>query len=215
MEGQKNKNLVLTIIFLPIFYAIGVAGLLIPSTQLMFEKLVPFSLMLSCAFLIAFQERNNQSAYLIFALVVVVSFFIEVIGVNTGKIFGNYQYGSALGFRLLNTPLVIGLNWLMLVAGTYNLVNRIGIKKPWSALAGASILTGLDFLIEPVAVKYNWWSWQNNVVPMQNYIAWFYISFVFLWLFFKIEIKNNQVAMLLIILQLFFFSVLNLFELIK
>lgn len=212
MERQKNKNLIAAIIFLPVFYAVGITGLLIPSTQLLFEKLVPLSLLLTCALLIAFQPGNKQPAYFTFAAVALVSFFIEMIGVNTGKIFGHYQYGSALGWRLFNTPLVIGLNWLMLIAGTYNLVNRIGIISPWRELCGAAVLTGLDFLIEPVAVRYNWWSWQSDVVPMQNYIAWFYISFIFLWLFFRMKISNNQIAMMVIVIQLFFFSILNLWE---
>ena len=43
-----------------------------------------------------------------------IGFLVEVIGVNYGIIFGNYTYGKVLGFKVLNVPLMIGVNWFFL-----------------------------------------------------------------------------------------------------
>ena len=69
------------------------------------------------------------------------------------------------------------------------------------------MLVLLDWLIEPVAVKYDFWQWTNTVVPMQNYIAWFIISALLLFIFNKFEFqKNNKLAQALYIIQLVFFA---------
>ncbi|MBL7882669.1 MAG: carotenoid biosynthesis protein, partial [Bacteroidia bacterium] len=77
---------------------------------------------------------------------------------------------------------------------------------------GASVLTFLDFFIEPIAIKYDYWTWQATEVPTQNYIAWFIASFLFLLFFYILKFnKNNKIALLLYITQLLFFVFLNLF----
>ena len=38
----------------------------------------------------------------------------EILGVQWGWIFGNYQYGDALGYKVLGVPLLIGVNWALL-----------------------------------------------------------------------------------------------------
>ena len=39
-------------------------------------------------------------------------------------------------------------------------------------------MVGLDFLIEPIAVKYDFWNWSQNEVPKQNYLMWFILSII-------------------------------------
>ena len=48
-------------------------------------------------------------------------------------------------------------------------------------LVGQSILAGLlctlmDFVIEPIAIKYDFWSWEGNEIPLFNYLTWFVFS---------------------------------------
>jgi putative membrane protein len=50
---------------------------------------------------------------LVFGFIFIFSFLIEAIEVKTGVIFGEYIYGKGLGTKVLETPLMIGLNWLM------------------------------------------------------------------------------------------------------
>jgi putative membrane protein len=56
-------------------------------------------------------------------IIAVAGFFIEAIGVNTGLIFGNYVYKTTLGWKFLETPLIIGVN------GYYSLVQLFTVLK--------------------------------------------------------------------------------------
>jgi hypothetical protein len=60
---------------------------------------------------------------------------------------------------------------------------------------------------EPVAIQYNFWSWNETIVPIKNYIAWFIISFIFCYAiaYYKGESKNN-LAPYLLILQFMFWN---------
>ena len=76
----------------------------------------------------------------------------------------------------------------------------------------ARICTLLDVLIEPVAIKLDYWSWENNVIPLQNYVMWFIVSFVIQLIITKSKIDINFKSSFLILgLQVIFFSILNLF----
>lgn len=145
-------------------------------------------------------------------LVYLAGYLIEVVGVNTGLIFGNYRYGSALGLKVWEVPLLIGVNWLILVYCTGIFLQSVHVKNKWVFSAiGALILLGIDFLIEPVAIKFDYWSWYGGIIPVQNYIGWYVFSF-FLFLFytscnFK---KSNSAAIVLLFTQAAFFLALNL-----
>ena len=68
-----------------------------------------------------------------------------------------------------------------------------------------------DIVLEPAAIALDMWSW-GGPVPMQNYIAWFFISF-FLILFAErtgMVQKENKVAGPLFFIQMSFFIGLNI-----
>jgi putative membrane protein len=79
-------------------------------------------------------------------------------------------------------------------------------------VGGATIATCFDFILEPVAVKLQFWSWENGQIPLLNYICWFTISAILLGikLYFK-AIRFNIFATSLLIIQALFFLMLNLF----
>jgi len=137
---------------------------------------------------------------------------IEMLGVQTGLIFGSYQYGPVLGPKILGTPLMIGVNWTMLVYAAGSTINAVFKNQPifLKSLFGAAMLTTLDFLIEPVAIMLDFWRWEHQVVPMQNYIAWFFVALPLLAAYFIILKKtSNKVAILLLLLQFLFFGILQ------
>jgi putative membrane protein len=195
-----------------LFHLVGLYGFLTPAFELLFIKLVPYHLLLMLALMVI--TVNDRSLHLIkFAVsVYFAGFFIEVIGVNTGQIFGYYTYGNALGIKLWATPLMIGVNWLILVYCTGVFLETFNLKSKWlfSAL-GAGILLGIDFLIEPVAIRFDYWSWFEGVIPVQNYLGWYIFSFC-LFLFFSASNfnKKNKAAVVLLFAQLCFFLALNL-----
>ena len=93
------------------------------------------------------------------------------MGVHTGFPFGSYSYGPVLGFQLFEVPLMIGVNWLLLVYMTGNLF-RESIANDWLAAAlSASVMVLLDIAIEPVAVALDFWTWEGDIIPLSNFIG--------------------------------------------
>ncbi|MBK9733062.1 MAG: carotenoid biosynthesis protein [Chitinophagaceae bacterium] len=211
MEGKKNKKLIAGIILLAIVFIASFAGLTIPVTTHLFEQLIPISILVSIGTLLTFHRYWNNKAVFSLLTIVLAGFLIEWIGVRTGIIFGKFAFGNSLGWKINNTPLMVGLNWLVLVYITHVAVKKIGIGRPWIELTAAALMTALDYLIEPVAIKYDCWNWEAGVVPVQNFAAWFYISF-FMQLFFNRmkPVEENQIAIPLLMLNILFFAALNI-----
>ena len=117
-----------------------------------------------------------------------------------------------LGMKLLDVPLVMGLNWLMLVYSVGIICNQLKTNIFFKSILGAMMLVTLDFFIEPVAIRSDFWTWQNIHVPIQNYIAGFTASVLLLLMFHKLKFnKNNKMATALYIVQLVFFILLTIF----
>lgn len=78
------------------------------------------------------------------------------------------------------------------------------------ALLGAVVLVVVDFLIEPVAIKYDYWNWAGGVIPLQNYLGWFVVAFAMFLFFEKMTFrKQNSAAIVLFVAQICFFIILN------
>ena len=83
---------------------------------------------------------------------------------------------------------------------------------PWAlkVLFGALVMVVYDLIMEPVAIRLDMWSWGGDVIPLQNYIAWFVISLVFLAMMHFGRIKTeNKIAPWLLGVQACFFLILN------
>ncbi|MEJ8804332.1 carotenoid biosynthesis protein [Pontibacter sp. H249] len=205
--SKYNKySLPLAVAILFIFHAVGFWGLLFSGNQEYFQNLTPMNLLLTNALLFAFHKSWNRVFILFAILVFAVGFFSEVLGVHTGLLFGNYTYGQALGAKLWDVPLLIGLNWLMLVYTTGHISNYT--KWHWlaKAILGTLLMLLLDFFIEPVAMQYDFWSWSGDQVPLSNYAGWFAVAFILQVYFQKANFeKQNQLAAFVYLVQLLFF----------
>lgn len=196
---------------LVIFHCVGLWGMLFSSDVASFQKLTPLNLILTNVLLFAF-HRNWNFTFILFAVVVaVVGFMAEVVGVHTGLLFGNYTYGASLGTKVWEVPLLIGLNWLMLVYTTGHIANQLKVPKLIKALIGAALMVLLDFLIEPVAMKYDFWDWKDAVIPASNFAGWLVLAFL-LHIYFQTTaiFKKNVLAPAVYVIQLLFFLTLYL-----
>ena len=73
----------------------------------------------------------------------------EIIGVNSGLLFGSYYYGENLGISVFGVPLVIGLNWVVLTISCGNVSYYIFSKnKIFSILLGSFLMLFLDVIME-------------------------------------------------------------------
>jgi putative membrane protein len=207
---EKTRQVFLLKAVLVIYYAVGLLGLSLPVCREIFSNLVPFSLILSAAVLLYFHTQWTRSAILVFFLVYLAGYLVEMAGVLTGSIFGDYLYGPALGPALFGTPLLIGLNWFILTYCAYHIFKDR--RSIWvQALLGALLMVMFDFMLEPVATHLYWWLWVYGAIPLQNFIAWFIISYLMLLLLHQARMADkNPIAQFLFIVQFLFFLALNI-----
>lgn len=212
-----------------LFHFFGVIGILFWNKSFFIES-TSFNLLLMFILLIWTHDDRNKY-FIIFSLTAfVVGFLAEVIGVNTGLLFGDYAYGKVLGVKWLQVPLLIGLNWFVIIyccgVSTHTLLMKV-IKKvasqeqqPPMALKvlsviadGATLAVIFDWMMEPVAVKLGFWEWNGDgSIPLYNYLCWFVISLALLTLFHFCKFnKPNKFAVNLLLIQIMFFLLLRTF----
>lgn len=186
---------------------IGVIGFRTESLLPLFKTLTPYNLLFTLV--ICFLYLSRKTFISNFILLFTIGFGVEFLGVKTGLLFGNYEYGSTLGIKLLDVPLIIGVNWFVLAVGARGCANGITKNTFYQVLCAALFMVGLDFLIEPVAMKYDFWDWHQNKVPIQNYFMWFLIS-----LLMQVILTKNSILIpfslgfVILISQFIFFGAL-------
>lgn len=207
------KNEKYAIILLAAMHIAGIIGLALPATQEIFKTLVPFNLLANTAIMLFFHKEWNKSFIFALLLTMLVGFGVELVGVHTKAIFGNYWYKTTLGFKVFNVPLLIAVNWLIVIYTTSALVAEFEVAKPTKAVLASLLTVGLDYLIEPIAIRYDFWDWAGGTVPFQNYLAWFgvalFLHLVFVYLPFQ---KGSKVAVALYVCEVVFFVVLKSFS---
>jgi putative membrane protein len=209
-----------------LFHITGVLGILFTPFKDLFVYSTPLVLLTMFILLANTQIKITKDYLLFFLIAFFVGMTTEVIGVNTGLLFGDYQYGQVLGPKIYGVPFIIGLNWFVIVfcsgalckQGVELLQKKLNIKitnvaaSIFVVIAGATIATCFDFILEPVAIKLQFWSWEHGQIPLLNYICWFIISAILLGVKMILkEIRINVFATSLLIIQALFFLILNLF----
>ena len=192
-----------------LFYFFGTVGIGLSDFKHLFLPLTPFNLLLT---LFIFYKVNNDFSrkFLILSFIIfLIGYSVEAIGVATGALFGSYSYGEFFGFKVFETPLLIGVNWLFLSLSTHGAVQYFTKKPLFLIVVPAVLMTILDFFIEPVAMKLGFWDWENNIIPFQNYVMWFATSAVIHGIIYVFKPKiNPKISFVVLIAQFVFFVVL-------
>lgn len=205
---KKNHGLVSVIIV--IFYSVGIAGLSIEFSREIFRQLVPLSLLGSAVLMLLMDESGSIRLWWILIFIYFSSFLVEMAGVNTGLVFGEYEYGQTLGFKILGTPLIIGINWIILVYAIWQSIGSLKIHGILKVIIASFSMVTYDFALEPIAIILDMWSWGMGDIPVQNYIAWFVISLVFFTILELARVRiRNRISLVLLLTQFFFFVILN------
>ncbi|MDG0972680.1 MAG: carotenoid biosynthesis protein [Crocinitomicaceae bacterium] len=210
-EQVSRYKQVLLIGLLIIFYTVGVVGLSIEEYRSNFLSLSFFNLALS--FVLLLMGRNLQSlrlyVFIFFAFVVGVG--VELIGVHTGYLFGDYAYGQSLGVKFYDVPIIIGINWGVLVIISASVAQRFQMNKYLQAVVASLFMLLLDVLIEPVAVESDYWTWEGDVIPLFNFVCWFGVALLLQFVYFGLNLaEKNKVATALYCIQFMFFLILNI-----
>jgi putative membrane protein len=205
----KQQILLITIIIL--FHVVGIIGLAIPGIRPLFLKLVPLHIVVMLAVIVGSHKLFSERFLFFFIIIFITGFVGEWLGVHKNWIFGDYHYGKTLGWSLFDIPLTIGVNWFLLVYSTSVLIQRLRVRSVFvRVITGAIILVLLDILIEPVAIKFDYWHWTNNIIPFSNYAGWCMVSALMLYIFELFHFKKQSiVGPVLLITQFLFFGLLH------
>jgi putative membrane protein len=216
---KRNKVLNISIFIALLFHVSGLIGMY-SEARPWFVSSTPITLLLMTILIILNEKTIGRKFVLFFGLCFLVGFMCEVIGTNTGLLFGNYKYGEAMGLKVFGVPILIGVQWFVTVFSIGNVV-LFGYKKikgnddrsllinSTLVIIGAGLTTLFDFILEPAAISLTYWDWYpTGVVPMFNYVCWFVISGLLLIPFYftkTISSNVNYFAAILILIQTIFF----------
>lgn len=210
-----------------LFHVCGAIGILYTPYKEWFINNTPLHLLLMAALLVFTQTEKNISFYLFGIICYMTGMCTEIIGVNTGYLFGNYIYGEVMGPKLYAVPWLIGINWFIIVFCAGCTIHRLNewiyqkladnMQPPVSVQVfsfvtdAALITTFFDWIMEPVAVKIGFWKWiPEGSIPAYNLLCWFIISALLLTVFRFMKFdKHNQFAVHLFIIQILFFLLLQ------
>ena len=227
LSGRRfTKNQIATAIAV-LFHIVGLMGLLFFNRSF-FLQFTPGNLLLMLVLLVWTQTGKNRWFFIFLISCFLIGFGVEIMGVRTGILFGKYSYGTVMGYKLWDTPLILGVNWFIVAycsgMSIYRLRNS-GIDLP--ALQGARGIRGVavqviaggaflatiyDWQMEPVAIKLGYWRWSGGgAIPPYNYVCWFLVSGLLMSVFqvAKFE-KLNKFAVNLMLIQFLFFLLLRL-----
>ena len=191
-----------------IFHIVGLVGIVAGIPAIVHATPLHLTLMLGLLIL-SFQDQCRR--WFPWAFIAgTLGFSAEWVGVHTGLLFGSYAYGTAIGPRWDAIPLLIAVNWVIVVSGAVSLAQGFA-KRPLLVMALAvALATAMDWLLEPLAVRFGWWAWSGGVIPLFNYVCWAGLSLLLsaLWLFLRV--RAGSFAVILFLVQAMFFAVLRL-----
>ena len=199
------ENISIALIWL--FHVSGILGIIYGNSN-WFISFTPLNLTLNFLLLLINCKVNKRVL-----TIIILGFFIgmitEILGVQYGWIFGDYQYGNQLGTKLMGVPVLIGVNWALLTVITGAIAQLFYLNKFMRVLIGVGLMLFLDLLMEPLAPVLDFWIFDGEEAPLQNYLGWAAVA-IFLqfgYYFLKVRV-NGSFPFHLYLLQIIFFSVL-------
>ncbi|MEO6694466.1 MAG: carotenoid biosynthesis protein [Ignavibacteria bacterium] len=193
------------------FYIIILAGLIGHFSVQLFDTMLiitPVVLFLMGILIVWISGSLKSKKFIIwFVLMYLFTLMVEIIGVQSGRIFGEYIYGYILGLKIYGVPVIIGFNWVLVILGAVSIALKFNDDIFMICLLSSLMAVLFDTVLEPVAIKFGYWQWRGEEIPAQNYIAWLIISFIISYglIRFKVDFNSKAFIHYYIGLLLFFF----------
>jgi putative membrane protein len=214
MIGLSNNKefLRMSIFFLWLINISGFFGILSDQNEF-FLSTTPYVLSLTLLLLILNHDLSDKKSKIGLILIFLFGLIIEILGVNYGLFFGEYNYGANLGPKIYEVPYVIGFNWVLLIIATGSISDKlIKGKEIYKILFASFLMVLIDLLIEKSAPKLDFWEFVISPVPFSNYLWWFIFSIGFQYIFFKtIKTKEYNLSSNILVIQFLFFGMLAVF----
>lgn len=152
---------------------------------------------------------GKKNITIFFLVVCVVTFAAEYLGVNTGRLFGEYYYNSVGNGPLVGgVPPLLMLTYFSITYGTYWVIRILlsdfgvikGIKILWLSILGGLIATLTDLAADPVNSTVNQvYIWTKGGiffgVPYENFTGWLIeiaVAFIIISLIFGYITKSPK-----------------------
>lgn len=186
----KNKEAI-SIFIIWLFTISGIIGILSSQSE-WFLELTPINLLTYSLLIFWNLEKITARFCIAFSIPFLLGFITEFLGVNYGLIFGTYEYGNNLGYKIGGVPLMICVNWGILTVITADISRYINKNIVIRSLLGGLFMMILDLIIEVSAPRFDFWEFENNLIPLNNYIGWFIIGFVAHYFYNLFSVKTNK-----------------------
>ena len=214
MIGLSNNKefLRMSIFFLWLINISGFFGILSDQNEF-FLSTTPYVLSLTLLLLILNHDLSDKKSKIGLILIFLFGLIVEILGVNYGLFFGEYNYGANLGPKIYEVPYVIGFNWVLLILATGSVSDKlIKGKEIYKILFASFLMILIDLFIEKSAPKLDFWEFVISPVPFSNYLWWFIFSIGFQYIFFKtVKTKEYNLSSNILVIQFLFFGMLAVF----
>lgn len=129
-------------------------------------------------FVSAQRRWGTRRSLCAFATIGAATLGVEAVGTRTGKVFGAYQYSSALRPQIGQVPAIVPLAWFAMAVPSRE--TAIALNRAWRIPIGAALLTAWDLFLDPQMVGEGYWAWARKGryrgIPLSNYVGWFATS---------------------------------------
>jgi len=201
--ASQKKNISVYTIWL--FHLSAIIGIALGYKEWFITK-TPLNLIILSAILFLNFPINSWKKIYVSFFFIFIGMLVEWVGVHNDFLFGSYFYGENLGYKILNVPVLIGINWSILTLSTAAIAQKLFHHTLVKVAAGSGLMVFLDVFLEISAPILDFWYFENDLAPPRNYIAWFVIGLILQFIYHKSKIKGDFVISLhLYLVQLIFF----------
>lgn len=188
---NKNSHFKqLSIVIIWLFQVSAIIGISLGHHDWFISK-TPLNLIITAVLLTIHFPIDSFKKIIVALGIFTFSFLIEWIGVHFGFLFGVYEYGKNLGQKIDGVPLLIGVNWAVLILCTAAMADRWVKPVMLKVLLGALLMVFMDFFIEASAPPFDFWIWASGTAPLRNYIAWFIVSALLHTFYHRTKMKGD------------------------
>jgi uncharacterized membrane protein len=206
-ERVSSHSIELFSIFLIwLFQISGIIGISLGYQDWFIGK-TPLNLCLLFLLLVINYPIAKRRYFLLTFFFFVAGMLVEWAGVKYGVLFGKYEYGDAMGYKIALVPLLIGANWAMLVLTTGVCANMLFENKLLRVFFGALVMLLLDFFMERSAPIFDFWTFQLGAAPIENYVSWFVLAIILHSVFQYFSLSGSKRFSLHVVIAQFVFFI--------
>ena len=209
----KNKQLLrFSVFFVWLINISGFFGVLSDQKEF-FLSTSPFAILITFILLVLNYDFKQKGFISALISIISIGFLVEFLGVNYDLFFGSYEYGDNLGYKIGGVPIIMSINWLVLIFLTGSFAEKIIPNSlPLKVLFASLLMVFIDVFLEICAPKLDYWKFNDEIVPMSNYNSWFIISAICLYIYFRlIKDKEHTLSTNVLVIHFAFFGLLSVF----